>query len=125
MGGYKKWAKGSAITALLISIGVVWYGCMACGTVAAAAPRATKGVERIEIPDESGRLMTLYKGSYALLIGVSDYTNGWSDLESVPGELDRMEALLYRQGFKVEKHLNPNNTELRNAFTGFINSPWL
>ena len=122
MGGDKHWVKVSAITALLISMSVFWFGWMACGTVAIASSRSTKGVQRIEISDETGRPMTLYKGSYALLIGVSEYTNGWSDLESVPEELDRVEAMLDRQGFKVTKQLNPNKRELWSAFTDFIDA---
>ncbi len=30
--------------------------------------------------------LELYRGSHALLVGVSDYTAGWPDLESVPGK---------------------------------------
>jgi hypothetical protein len=66
-------------------------------------------------------LLSSYTGSYALLIGESDYTNGWPDLESIPGELQQVQSLLKSQGFKVEKSLNLNARQLRNRFEKFIN----
>jgi hypothetical protein len=62
----------------------------------------------------------LYSGSYALLIGVSDYTAGWLDLESVPGELAQVKAILKKQGFKVFLHLNPDSSELKSLFENFV-----
>ncbi|MCP4697937.1 MAG: caspase family protein, partial [Gammaproteobacteria bacterium] len=63
----------------------------------------------------------LYEASYALLLGVSDYQH-WPRLESVPGELAQVEAVLQKQGFTVEKHLDPNARQLENAFEGFIDN---
>ena len=59
-----------------------------------------KGI-KVVIADPSGQRVGLYEGSYALLIGISDYTAGWPDLGSVPGELDRVETVLKKQGFEV------------------------
>lgn len=53
----------------------------------AVLPQEDKGVQSLLIRDRQGREVGWYDGSYALLIGVSDYTAGWPDLESVPGEL--------------------------------------
>ena len=39
---------------------------------------AERGV--VVIKDETGQAVQLYHGSYALLVGISDYTAGWSDL---------------------------------------------
>lgn len=61
-----------------------------------------------------------YAKSYALLIGVSDYTNGWPDLESIPSELKKIKLALSTQGFKVEEVLNPTGKELSNAYESFI-----
>jgi len=63
----------------------------------------------------------LYKGSYALLIGVSRYTAGWSSLESVPAELTKVEEVLREQGFVVEKCMDPDSEGLTAAFTDFVN----
>lgn len=77
--------------------------------------------------NERGRVISLtnkdklYRaGSYALLIGVSDYTAGWSDLESVPGELEQVKAVLEKQGFKVLLRLNPNSDQLKKLFDNFV-----
>jgi hypothetical protein len=73
------------------------------------------------IKDSSGREIELYKDSYALLIGVSDYTAGWPDLESIPGELAAVEKVLRIFGFNVVTHLNTNRSKLEDAFQDFIN----
>jgi len=70
---------------------------------------------------ENGDILSSYTGSYALLIGESDYTNGWQDLESIPGELQQVENLLTSHGFQVEKAFNLNARQLRNRFETFIN----
>ena len=62
----------------------------------------------------------LYTASRALLIGVSDYTAGWPDLESIPSELDMVEGLLTSQGFTVEKHMDPDARQLKRIFEDFI-----
>ncbi len=34
----------------------------------------TRGIKRVVVKDREGREVGLYKGSYALLVGVSDYS---------------------------------------------------
>ena len=80
---------------------------------------AQRGVAAIK--DTAGREVGYYKNSYALLIGVSDYTAGWPDLESIPGELQAVEKVLKRFGFEVEMQLNPDHRKLEDAFQQFIN----
>jgi Caspase domain len=79
----------------------------------------TKGIKVI-VKDMYGRKVELYKESYALLIGVSRYTSGWPNLESVPDEINRIETALETQGFNVKKVLNPNSDQLSDAFEEFI-----
>lgn len=67
------------------------------------------------------KILSSYTGSYALLIGESKYTHGWSNLETIPGELQKVEEVLKKQGFQVEKHLNLNAEQLRARFREFIN----
>ncbi len=62
-----------------------------------------------------------YQNSYALLVGVSDYTNGWPDLESIPGELQKIEESLKKQGFHTRMILNPKSDELFESFDKFVN----
>ncbi len=74
------------------------------------------------VPSPHGpRILSSYSGSYALLIGESHYTNGWQNLESIPGELQQVETLLTSKGFHVEKALNLNTRQLKNTFETFIN----
>ena len=42
---------------------------------------AERGIKRVEIKTQAGELVGLYEQSHALVIGVSDYTGGWPDLE--------------------------------------------
>jgi uncharacterized caspase-like protein len=63
-----------------------------------------------------------YTGSYALLIGESDYTaSGWQDLNSIPSELQQVEELLKYQGFQVQTVFNLNASQLRSRIDHFIN----
>ena len=80
----------------------------------------TKSI-KIVIKDTSGCEVGLYKDSYALLIGVSDYTAGWPKLHSIPQEISQVEAILQNQGFHVRKVMNPTAENLSKAFENFIN----
>lgn len=77
-----------------------------------------RGVSMIR--DGEGNPGNLYKESYALLIGVSDYTAGWPDLENIPSELQAVESVLKTQGFTVIKHLDSDSSQLETAFKDFI-----
>ncbi len=81
----------------------------------------TKGI-KVVVKDTSGRKVGLYKGSHALLIGISDYTAGWPKLESVPYEINKVEAALKKQGFHVVKVMDPTSDELNEAFEDFIDT---
>jgi len=80
------------------------------------------------VPDDrNDELYQLYDNSYALLIGVSEYTSGWDDLSSIPGELELVEKVLKDHGFVVEKHVNRDprvsldSEQLKAKFSNFIN----
>ncbi|MEK8021318.1 MAG: caspase family protein, partial [Candidatus Parabeggiatoa sp.] len=70
---------------------------------------------------QGAQILSSYSGSYALLIGESQYTEGWSILESIPSELAQVEDVLRKQGFHVEKSFNLNADQLGNRFKTFIN----
>lgn len=65
-----------------------------------------------------------YGGSYALVVGMSDYAQGtgWQDLESVPGEIAKVERALRARGFEVVTHHDPDAQGLKRAFEDFIGS---
>lgn len=80
----------------------------------------TKG---LYVKDRYGNNLKLpYNESHALLIGVSDYTNGWPNLESIPSELNKVEQKLKKLGFKVTKVMNPNSKELEDSFDEFVDN---
>jgi hypothetical protein len=88
--------------------------------LASTLPAKQRGI-KVVIKDTSGREVGLYKGSHALLIGVSNYTAGWPKLESVPYEIEQIEAALKKQGFHVIKVMDPTSEALNEAFEDFIN----
>ncbi|MEI6174781.1 MAG: SUMF1/EgtB/PvdO family nonheme iron enzyme [Bacteroidota bacterium] len=67
-----------------------------------------------------GKPTTLYQNSYALIIGVADYNNGWSQLPGVKEEVATVKTALETNGFKVDVVMNPDKNGLDKAFTDFI-----
>ena len=90
------------------------------GTEESADANATRGA--VLLPAAGSERVPRYNSSYALLIGISDYTAGWPDLGTVPAETARVAAALEALGFQVEQHLNPDATKLREAFQHFIDA---
>jgi formylglycine-generating enzyme required for sulfatase activity len=76
----------------------------------------------IAIRDKSGQQVGLYENSYALVIGISDYTGGWSDLPGVEKDIAIVREVLENHGFYVTVVENPDYEELDKAFKDFINS---
>ncbi len=66
----------------------------------------TRGICVVNITDTNGSKVLSYSGSYALIIGESDYTAGWSKLNSIPSELDQVESVLKDQSFVVKRYAN-------------------
>ena len=81
---------------------------------------AERGIKRVEIKTTTGETVGLYEESHALVIGVSDYTAGWPDLESVTKDVEAVSTALEGQGFNVEQVLNPTKRELAAAIGDFI-----
>ena len=81
----------------------------------------TRAMEPVLIKDKQGKQVGLYKESHALVIGVSDYKAGWPDLESIPGEIEQVEAALIKMGFNVKKVMDPDSEALKGAYENFIN----
>jgi hypothetical protein len=79
-----------------------------------------RGIE-IVIRDKQGKQVGIYKGSHALVIGVSDYKTGWPDLENIPREIVQVEEALNKHKFNIVKVMNPDSEALENAFKDFIN----
>lgn len=79
---------------------------------------------KLTLRDQGGKdqEVPLYKNSYALLVGVSEYNAGWPKLEAIPSEIDKVDELLSNRGFNVTKVMNPDAETLSDTFKDFITS---
>ncbi len=100
----------------LKSVAVAMSGCLLAVAAVAAGDRGAT-----PIYNRQGQKVGWYDGSYALLIGVSDYTAGWEDLESIPRELVEVRETLKTHGFEVTMApADPTAEQLERAVRGFI-----
>lgn len=115
-GSQKQSAVNSARVLVLALVGI---GSI---TLSAYAGEITRGLQRTPLTAETsdGEVFSLYKGSYALLIGASRYQR-WSRLTNIPSELDELKAALESQGFQVERLQDPDLADLRSGVQGFVN----
>ena len=71
--------------------------------VSTAAPQK-RGIVPVPIKDTKGEEIFLYQESHALLVGVSEYSEGWSNLPGVPKE-QRLTSTLKTLTFVNTFHL--------------------
>ncbi len=95
-----------------------WLALTLLGVVALTAAAAERGITVFRDPE--GEQVGLYQDSHALLIGVSDYTGGWPDLENIPRELDTVQATLEAQGFHVARGRDPSSRVMKRTIEEFI-----
>ena len=76
----------------------------------------------LRVVDADGDDVVLYKGSYALLIGVSSYEDAaWEPLRAIPGELQEVGEALQAHGFDVTSVIDPDADMLETSIKDFIN----
>nr|NQU90852.1 caspase family protein [Bacteroidota bacterium] len=63
---------------------------------------------------------TLYEQSYALIIGVSKYENGWPNLPGVKNDVNEVRNALIDHGFSVILIENPTDKEMEDEISDFI-----
>ena len=85
-----------------------------------AEPSRGMVVHQVKILDASGKQVGLYRNSHALVIGVSNYTNGWPSLSGVQKDVKEVKAILEKSGFRVRLVMDPTRAELRQAYDDFI-----
>jgi|GEM_PF-3809081 len=76
---------------------------------------------RVKGEDGAAKDIRLYKGSYALLIGVSNYTAGWPKLPGVLQDIEDIEKTLKSHGFEVFILKDPDSVHLVSGIKDFIN----
>jgi hypothetical protein len=67
-------------------------------------------------------LKELYAQSHALVIGVSNYRNGYPNLSGVRDDVPAVTTALLQHGFQVETLLDPTRAEFDTAMRKFISS---
>jgi tetratricopeptide (TPR) repeat protein len=79
-------------------------------------------VGSLKITDSSGREVTLYKESHALVIWAGDYQHWktWGKLDNIEDEAKDVVAALELQGFEVTVVANPTGQKLKQAMETFI-----
>jgi len=83
----------------------------------------TRGMT-VQVKNEQGHVVTvsLYKGSYALIIGNSAYSNGWRKLPGVLEDVTEIEKTLEKKGFEVITAQDLSRSEFRKVVEQFINT---
>ena len=89
-----------------------------------AFAQTNRGVGNIKVKTDGGQTkeIKIYDGSYALVIGESDYTNGWDKLPGVKTDVAEVRAALERQGFNVESEINLTGEAFKTRVDRFINN---
>ena len=69
----------------------------------------TRAIRPVVLPNETGQQARLYQNSHALLIGISDYQNGWPDLPGVRKDMALVQEALAENGFEVTPINDPSS----------------
>ena len=83
--------------------------------------QANRGLRVTTIKNTEGAGVVLYKESYALIIGISNYTAGWPILPGVKKDVEAVEKVLKKQGFATTTVSDSNREGIIRAFEHFIN----
>lgn len=77
-----------------------------------------QGISRVA--DSDGQELLIYQQSYALVLGGSNYTEGWPNLPGVEDDMAAVKQILEEQGFEVIVHMDLDKAGIDRAFTDFI-----
>src|SRR5258706_15663305 len=88
-----------------------------------AEAQTNSRVPKVKLKENGGRENEtyLYKESWALVIGVSNYEH-WPELPGVERDVERVRNALEKHGFKIQYLLNPTRQEFKTAIDDFINA---
>lgn len=76
-------------------------------------------LDGFSVTDPQGDEVLLYQESYALVIGINDYTE-WPTLPGVKKDVEEIKATLEAHGFTVVVEMDLNKVELDQVFSEFI-----
>lgn len=105
------------------SLGVLTAGLIFAATLADAA--SSRGIPLKVRADDSADApiveeIQLYENSYALVIGIDEYTHGWPRLSMAVKDAKLVAAALKKKGFDVTLVLNAKAEELNRSFEEFF-----
>lgn len=86
---------------------------------ASVLPAAQRGI-KVTAKTPSGKAIPLYSGSYALVVGNGDYTNGWDPLPGAIRDVKDIARALKENGFQVILKTNLKRNEFSRAFGSFF-----
>ncbi len=114
---YRAWSFLSSI-GLAISLSFMFF----CGSTRAQTTQNNnpRGQGVVSAQNQQGQTISLYKGSFALVIGVSDYTAGWRNLPGVKQDVEAVSAVLREHGFQVSTVVNPTREIMIRTIEDFI-----
>lgn len=75
----------------------------------------------VRVVTKKGESFQLYKNSFALLIGIDNYSHGWPDLPGVKKDISDINNELSRHGFQVTILNNPTKALFLSKIDEFIN----
>jgi hypothetical protein len=88
--------------------------------LASTAISANRGIVPVPILDTNGKQVGLYKESYALIVGVSEYSH-WPNLPGVEQDIQSVKQTLENHGFHTIVHSDPDYNKLTESIENFIN----
>jgi len=88
--------------------------------IAQTKERTNRGISVVTVLDSNGQNICLYEASYALIIGISAYFNGWPNLPGVVEDTEAVRNALIEKDFYVKYILNPDSNNLSKSYKNFI-----
>ena len=94
---------------------------LVCGVLPEASADVGVRLRASESPNSPyGETVELYSKSYALVIGIDDYTDGWPRLSNAVKDAPAVADALTKRGFDVTLGLNLNSRDMKEAFERFF-----
>ena len=86
------------------------------------AAKINRGSQIVTIKDSSGNEVGLYRESHALVIGMSDYKQGWPKLPGVIKDIAIVQKALEENGFHVIQIQDQTRNQMFKSINQFINN---
>ena len=102
-------------------IGILLVVVFLCGSSTWAASNLINVTA--QTPSGSSREIPLYSGYHALVIGCSNYTEGWPSLPNASNDAQSVAGMLKGMGWDVDLVIDPDIRKMEAAFAKLITGP--